>query len=195
VASSGLTTSLIIDISAGLRRIKPEKNVAQLSQRPPGTLVSVADLTDIGRSAIVLDTNVYIQSAAGTLPAATAALLDRGLLFHCSVCVSELMTGVANADPSHTAWKALRNHYTALIESFPPTRVLTPDPQIWAEAGLIAGTLARTQNFQRHQLKECLNDALIFLTAARAGLPVLTANRDDFDLIQQLAPHGRFVHF
>ncbi|MEL6062021.1 MULTISPECIES: hypothetical protein [unclassified Methylobacterium] len=36
-------------------------------------------------------------------------------------------------------------------------------------------------------------DALIFLTATRAGLPVLTANRDDFDLIQQLAPEGRFV--
>ena len=60
---------------------------------------------------------------------------------------------------------------------------------------MIAGTLARTQTYQKHQLKECLNDALIYLSAAKAGLPVLTANCDDFDLIQQLAPEGRFVHF
>ena len=59
---------------------------------------------------------------------------------------------------------------------------------------LIAGILARTQGFQPHQRKECLNDALIFLTAAKIGLPVLTANRGDFSLIQQLAPEGRFIH-
>jgi hypothetical protein len=40
-----------------------------------------------------------------------------------------------------------------------------------------------------------LNDVLIFLTAAKAGVPVLTANRDEFDLVQQLAPTGRFVHY
>ena len=186
---------MTIDFAAGLRRIKPEKQPARLSPRPPEELVAAADLAGDGRAAIVLDTNVYIQSAAGTLSAAAATLVDRGLLFHCSVCVSELATGVANSNPTHAAWRALRDYYNALITTFPPTRLLTPDPQIWAEAGLIAGTLARTQNFQRHQRKECLNDALIFLTAAKAGLPVLTANRDEFDLIQQLAPDGRFVHF
>jgi len=29
---------------------------------------------------------------------------------------------------------------------------------------------------------------------AAEGLPVLTANRDDFDLIQQLAPEGAFIY-
>ncbi len=62
------------------------------------------------------------------------------------------------------------------------------------DAGVIAGTLARTQRFQPHQRKECLKDALIFLTAAKAGIPVLTANRDEFDLIQQIAPEGDFIH-
>ena len=32
------------------------------------------------------------------------------------------------------------------------------------------------------------------LTAGKAGLPVLTSNRDEFDLIQQLVPSGRFIH-
>lgn len=195
MASWERATGLTIDFPAGLRRIKPEKQRATLGSRQPQELVAATDFAGEGRAAIVLDTNVYIGFAAGTLPAAAAELVDRGLLFHCSVCVAELATGVANADPSHAAWGKLRDHYAALFATFLPTRLLTPDSQICAEAGLIAGTLARTQNFQRHQRKECLADALIFLTAAKAGLPVLTANRNEFDLIQQLAPHGRFVHF
>jgi predicted nucleic acid-binding protein len=144
---------------------------------------------------IVLDTNVYIRSAAGTLPAAAATLVDRGLLFHCSVYVAELATGIANSNPSHVRWSAVRDYYSDLVATFPETRLLTPDAKIWAEAGVIAGTLGRTQNYQPHQPKESLNDALVFLTAANVGLPVLTDNRDEFDLIQQLAPHGRFIHF
>ncbi len=186
---------MTIDFPAGLRRIKPEKHLAQLVPRPREELVATGSLAGSGRATIVLDTNVYVRSAAGTLPTAAAMLVDRGLLFHCSVCVAELAAGVANFRPSHAAWRTIRDYYSALMTTFPPTRLLTPDTQIWAEAGLIAGTLARTQSFQRHQRKECLNDALIFLTAAKVGLPVLTANRDEFDLIQQLAPHGRFVHF
>jgi predicted nucleic acid-binding protein len=186
---------LSIDFSAGLRRLKPDKHLAQLGRRTPAELISAIDVAGEGRAPLVLDTNVYIQSAAGTLPVAAVALVDRGLLFHCSVCVAELATGVANSDPARAGWQAMRTYYSALIATFPVTRLLTPDAQIWAEAGLIAGTLARTQNFQWHQRKECLNDALIFLTAAKAGLPVLTASRDEFDLIQQLAPQGQFIHF
>jgi predicted nucleic acid-binding protein len=81
------------------------------------------------------------------------------------------------------------------MASIPPTRLLTPDADIWMDAGVVAGTLARCQAYQRHQRKECLNDALIFLTAIKAGLPVLTANRDEFDLIQQLVPQGQFIYF
>jgi len=44
-------------------------------------------------------------------------------------------------------------------------------------------------------MKDVLNDSLIFLTAAKQGIPVLTANRGDFDLIQQIAKKGRFFWF
>lgn len=186
---------MTIDLAVSLRRIKADKHRAQIEPRPAESLVAAADVTAGGRAAILLDTNVYIRSAAGTLPEAAGALVDRGLLFHCSVCVAELTTGVANADPARAGWRALRDHYAGLIASIAETRLLTPDAETWAEAGLIAGTLARTQTYQRHQRKECLADALIFLSAAKAGLPVLTANRVEFDLIQQLAPAGRFIHF
>jgi predicted nucleic acid-binding protein len=186
---------LTIDLRRHLRRVRPDKRRGRLAHRPLDELIAAAAVAGEGRAAILLDTNVYIRSAAGTLPAAAEMLVDRGLLFHCSVCIAELSTGVANADPSRPGWKALRDHYAGLIASISPTRLLTPDLDVWIEAGVIAGTLARTQDYQRHQRKECLNDALILLTAAKAGLPVLTANRDEFDLIQQLAPQTRFIHF
>ncbi|OJU10180.1 MAG: DNA-binding protein [Caulobacterales bacterium 68-7] len=186
---------MTIDLRAHLRRIKPDKHLRQLAPRRPDDLLAAADFIVGGRAAMVVDTNVYIHAAAGTLPAAVKLLVVQGLLFHCSVCVGELSTGIANADPAHEGWKALRDYYTGVIANIPATRLLTPDPDVWAEAGLIAGTLARAQNWQRHQRKEALNDALIFLTAAKEGLPVLTANRDEFDLIQQLAPHGQFIYY
>jgi predicted nucleic acid-binding protein len=148
-----------------------------------------------GRALLMPDTNVYISAAAGTLPAPVQDLVERALLFHCSVCLSELAIGVANADPSLASWPALASHYVELFDSIPPARLLNPDAQVWADASVVAGVLARTQGLQRHQRKECLNDALIYLTAAKAGLAVLTADREQFDLIQQLAAEGQFIHF
>ena len=182
------------DFAAALRRRKPERRLRPLRQRDPSLLTGVDHLPP-GPIGLVLDTNVYIDDAAGNLPPAVVALRDRALLFHCSVCLAELAVGVANGDPGHPSWAATRDHYTGLIASVPATRLLVPDASTWAEAGLVAGTLARTQGLQRHQRKEALNDALILLTAARAGLAVLTANRAEFDLLQQLAPEGRFVQY
>ncbi len=160
-----------------------------------GALLGVRDLASAGRVALLADTNVYINDAAGRLRSEVTALLDRTLLFHCTVCVAELMTGIANSDPAHPDWAATRDHYTGLIAVIPDSRLLSPDAEVWTEAGLAAGTLARTQRYQSHQRKECLCDALILLTAAKAGLPVLTANRDEFDLLQQLIPEAQFVHY
>jgi predicted nucleic acid-binding protein len=143
---------------------------------------------------LVLDTNVYINRAAGRLAPHVRRAIDQALLFHCSVALAELAVGVAHADPSRPGWPAMQRHYAELFGHIPASRLVTPDAQVWTDAGVIAGTLARTQDFQPHQRRDCLNDALIFLTAAKAGIPVLTANRDDFDLIQQLAPEGQFIY-
>jgi len=47
----------------------------------------------------------------------------------------------------------------------------------------------------RRMLTELLNDALILLTAAKAGLAVLTSDRDHYDLLQQLCPEARFIAY
>jgi hypothetical protein len=66
---------------------------------------------------------------------------------------------------------------------------LTPRPRQSLAAA------SRCQGFAPQQRKNCLNDALIYLTAAKAGVPVRTANRDEFDLIQQIAGAGDFVFY
>lgn len=156
-------------------------------------MVDAASVRQPGR--IIVDTNVYIEQAAGRLPSTVLTLISRSLIVHCTVCLGELGTGVGNADPAHPTWPALRDHYQTLFTRVPASRILTPDPDIWIEAGLIAGVLARTQGFQPNQRKECLNDSLIYLTAAKARLPVLTKDRDDFDLIQQVAGRGAFIWY
>ena len=183
------------DLRAALRRRKPDKRTTRLTPRPRDELTDWAVYGDAAAVALVLDTGVYIHSAAGRLPEELGRLIDRALLFHCAVALAELAVGVAAADPRGPGWAALRDHYAELFAQIPDTRLLTPDAQTFVDAGIVAGTLSRLQGYQSHQRTACLADALIFLTAARAGLPVLTANRDDFDLIQQLAPEGRFLTY
>jgi len=102
---------------------------------------------------------------------------------------------IARYNPAANNWRHVKRQHGILPAAIPDTRLLTPDAGIWHLAGVIAATLARTQNFQPHQRKECLDGALIYLTAAKQGLPVLTANRIEFDMIQQIAPGGTFLHF
>ncbi len=186
---------MTFNLAASLQRIRPEKWRGQLAARPRQALLAAAHATPDQARRLLLDTNVYIHLAAGSLPVEALALVEHAVAYHSSVCAGELAAGIANADPSHPSWRPMRDHYQAQIAGFPKTRLFTPDAAIWAEASLIAGTLARCQNWQRHQRKEALNDALIYITAAKAGIPVLTADREDFDLIQQVAPFGRFIYF
>ena len=187
--------SLSIDLDALIRRWRPDKHTRHLVPRNLDKLVSAADILASRRMFLVPDTTVYIHNAAGTLPGAVAALLDAALQWHCAVCLAEITTGIANLDPAAIGWVAIEDTYAAVLDSIPGSRILVPDGATWLAAGFVTGTLARTQRLQRQQRKELLNDALIYLTAAKAGLPVLTANRGEFDLLQQVAGTGSFIHY
>ncbi len=141
----------------------------------------------------VPDTNIYILDAAGALPLTATAMIDQGMMFHCVVCLAELSAGVGKYPPRASDWKATADHYAELFAAIPSNRLLVPDPQVWADAGMVAGIVARIQGFQKQQLKELLNDAVIYLCAAKQGFPVLTENKADFDLLQQIAPGGSFI--
>jgi predicted nucleic acid-binding protein len=178
-----------------LRKLKPERKVEHATPRAIGAFSAAASVPTNGRFALILDTNVYIENAGGTLPLAATNLLDRCLQFHSTVCLGEIAIGVAAYHPSALHYARVRDYYERLLEKIPDNRILMPDSDIWIEAGLVAGTLARTQTLQASQRKELLNDALLYLTAAKIGLPVLTENKADFDLIQQIVGRGQFIYY
>ena len=59
------------------------------------------------------------------------------------------------------------------------------------------GSQSTIQAGQIHQVSRLstLEGALIYPSAAKAGVPVPTANRDEFDVIQQIARESQFIHF
>jgi len=184
---------LTIDLRKIIRSRKPEKLQRQLASRPDADLIRASDIAGKGRQTFVPDTNIYIMDAAGILPEAAKTILDQGLMFHCSVCLAEISVGVGRYSPGASDWRRVADQYAGLVESIPGNRLLVPDAETWVGAGMVAGILARTQGLQKQQSKDLLNDALIYLCAAKSGLAVLTDNKGDFDLLQQIAPGGRFI--
>lgn len=182
-----------LDIAALKRRYKPERHLAQRSHRPESELVSAA--AAVGTKQVLIDTTVYIHEVAGRLPHDAEALLDAALRFHSSLAVAEIVSGLSNLHPNSANFERAWAYYQRLFSSIPRNRLLAPDLEILAQAGVISGILARTQNYGRSQLKDLFNDAAIYLTAARLGISLLTANRDDHDLIQQVAGHGAFIYY
>jgi len=143
---------------------------------------------------LVPDTCAYIHAASGRLSPAAKALLGAAVQYHCAASLGEIAAGIGAMSPTHRDYRRVRSHYAGLMGAIPAGRVLVPNEQDWLEAGLLAGAVARRQDFQAHQRKELLNDALIYLCAARAGLPVLT-NDDNFDLLQQAYPQGTVIFY
>jgi hypothetical protein len=88
-----------------------------------------------------------------------AGLLDGEKSEHVSFRAPKALIEAARRESGATKLtglgKAIRDHYAAFMASIPPTRLLTPDADIWMDAGVVAGTLARCQGYQRHQRKEC----------------------------------------
>src|SRR5437868_6029952 len=92
--------AMSVDLRAIERRLKPTRRTAQLRRRRDDAL-PFADVALIPVDArVLLDTCVYIDTAADRLPDAVAALLRRRLHHHSSVCLAELTAGLGALDPA-----------------------------------------------------------------------------------------------
>lgn len=182
------------DFARSLRRLKPEKHLRPLKARDRNELDFLHPLVLPPRK-ILLDTSVYIDELQGRLPRAAEIALRVSQLWHSSVTEAELsaLAGVLDPRLPDTA-KAIKQ-VAAVVERRPRHRTLSPDAEVWREAGILAGMLARLQGYGKSERRRVLNDALIFLTAAKHGSVVLTRNVADFDLLMQLAPFGRAVFY
>jgi predicted nucleic acid-binding protein len=122
----------------------------------------------------VIDTSVYIGHwEHGLYEEALQRVRRAFIVRHSAVVLSELRRGARTRAAERTVAR-LR----ALARD-----PWTPSENDWWEAGRIVRTLGDAHHWGRSKRRDFQNDALIALTARRRGATVVTANRDDFELL------------
>ncbi len=182
------------ELDAALRRIKPERRRGPLRRRDRLSFVP-DDVVPARIGPVVLDTCVYLDAGKGKLPRGAQRLLAGASLFHCSVCLAEMAYAFGRLDPKHPDTGETLDYLREVLGRVRVDRTLAPDGGAYVEAGVLTGTLVRTQTLGAPERRRLLLDVLVFLTARQCGYPVLTANTRDFDLIQQLAPSGKVIYY
>lgn len=177
-----------------LRRLKPEKRRKELTRHARSELLYLSDLKPPFPK-LLLDTTVYVDALQGKLPEYAEIVFRAASLWHSTVTEAELAALAGLLDPAHPETARVTAQVVASIELRPAHRILTPDRETWREAGILAGLLARLQQYGKSERRKALNDALILLTAAKHGCAVLTRNVADFDLLMQLDTSGQAVFY
>ena len=128
----------------------------------------------------MFDTSVYVEALRrGPGGGAAAALANAaGRTYMVSVVWAELCAGVRDAE-GRAAIAQLGGPFAAL------GRVLSPRHDDWVRAGEGLADLARANPSLRDKARLLWNDALILLSAQQISAPVITANVDDFRLLQR----------
>jgi len=182
------------EFDKSLRRLKPEKHRKKLVYRDRSQLPFLSSLKP-PFPRLLLDTTVYIDALQGRLPKSVEIALRAGTLWHSAVTEAELAAVAGLLDPAHRETQHVIAQIAASIELRPAHRILALDRDAWREAGILAGLLARLQQYGKNERHKALNDALIFLTATKNGCAVLTRNVKDFDLLMQLDRNGQAIFY
>ena len=185
---------MISELKDILRRVKPDKRREQLKPRAKSQLPFIGPSWE-KHTKLLYDTTVYIDILQSRFPRNAELILRAAEAWHSTVTDAELATVCGLLDPVHPGTRVAVEQVTAIIERRPAHRTLAPDRQVWLDAGVLAGTLARLQQYGLADRRRILNDALLFSTARKHGLTVLTRNLTDFDLLQQLDPSGRVLFY
>lgn len=181
-------------LQRALRRLKPEKRCEFLKPRSLRDLPLFGHATETAPK-LLYDTTVYIDILQGRFPEEAAALLRAADAWHSTVTEAELVAPCGFLKPDHPHTAMAVKQIIATIERRPAHRTIAPDREIWIEAGILSGILARLQNYAPVDRRRVMNDALLFATARKHGLTVLTRNVTDFDLLQQLDPPVRVLFY
>jgi predicted nucleic acid-binding protein len=122
----------------------------------------------------VIDTSVYIGHWERGLYADTLAEVQRAFVVrHSAVVLSELRRGARTRVAAKTV--------TRLHDLAPD--IWEPSAKDWWEAGRIVLTVGDAHDWDRTKRRDFQNDTLIALTARAHGATVVTANREDFEIL------------
>lgn len=178
---------MISELGSILRRIKPEKRILPLKPRNASELAFLGPTQRVPMK-LLYDTTVYIDILQGRFPRDGEIALRTADAWHSTVTDAELCAPIGSLEPRHPGTAQAVKQLVAAIERRPVHRTIAPDRGIWLEAGILVGVLTRLQQYSASDRHRVLNDALLFATARKHGLTVLTRNLRDFDLLQQLEP-------
>ena len=182
------------DLRSILRRLKPERRREPLQRR------SLSDFSFVERAShlprvLLYDTTVYIDILQGRFPNNGDVTLRAAEAWHSPVTEAELVAAIALLDPTNPQTPAISQEISAVIERRPTYRTIVPDAEVWREAGLLSGILARLRGYGKDHMRRLLNDSLLFASARKHGCSLLTRNVVDFDFLQQLDPSGDVLFY
>jgi hypothetical protein len=152
---------------------------------------------------LMLDTTVYVHRLQNKIPPAIHTLVEARPVLHCAVAIAEIAVSAGIMDPTHATTARYRTPLLDLLHGISALDTRAPGPAAWAEAGMLAGILARTQfglaqpratlgsgaaEQQRENRRRLLNDALIFLCAGEHGAILVSGNVADIDVLLRFRP-------
>jgi predicted nucleic acid-binding protein len=121
----------------------------------------------------LLDTSVYVSALRrGGAGPAVARFIAENDMWLSAVVLEELYAGARERD----------RHVVELIERHfdKESRILLPELDDWIQAGKVLSQLAAKYDYEKIGRNRLTNDALMAMSAARAGVTVVTANVRDF---------------
>jgi predicted nucleic acid-binding protein len=182
------------DVRRLLRRLKPEKRRGPLKRRNLESLPFLSRSLPLPR-ALLYDTTVYVDILQGRFPGTAEVAIRAADAWHCPIAEAELIASCGLLNPADARARETTRQILAVIERLPPHRMVAPDRETWLAAGILAGIVVRLQSYAQAERRRILNDALIFATARKFGMTVLTRNVADFDFLLQLDPTGRVAFY
>jgi hypothetical protein len=143
------------------------------------------------QATLLFDATVYIDQLKGELPRPIIDLMAARTILHGAPALAELAVSIGALEPADRRTQATLTPIVEMFTRLDPSRIVAPNYEIWLEAAVMAGILARTRTHPRHskaRRRKFLNDTLLFLLAADTGAVLISRNSRDLDLLLQMKP-------
>ena len=177
------------DVQSIIPRTDPGRWSRPLAHRPRADL-PFDPLRVPAEVSLLFDATVYIDQLKGQLPASIVNLMASRTILHGAPALAELAVTIGVLDPADRRTPATLAPIVEMLTRINPSRIIAPSYEVWLEAAVMAGILARTQNIPKQDRRKFLNDTLLFLQAAETGSVMVSRNSRDLDLLLQLKPRA-----
>jgi hypothetical protein len=181
--------SLKSDVQLIIARNDPGRWPRPLTHRPKADLPFDPFQVSAGIP-LLFDATVYIDQLKGQLPTSIVNLMASRIILHGAPALAELAVTIGALDPTDRRTQATLTPIVEMLTRINPSRIIAPSYEVWLEAAMLAGILARTQAIPKQARRKFLNDVLLFLQAVDTGSVLVSRNSRDLDLLLQLKPRG-----